>query len=184
VATANVLIQAGHEGRKVGATGAVGPLGKEIEWTPIVADAATERLRDAGFTVLRKSARLVGVDTVKIAIFIHFDGATPACGSKASIGFDDPSDKPAADAWRALYSEFWPFGFQKDNFTKNLSGYYGFKHTSTSDAELVLELGEITCLKQAEWLKPRLKWIGGLIAHFAAVRMGSNAIPKPKPFKP
>ncbi|HEU0054008.1 MAG TPA: hypothetical protein VFQ39_12570, partial [Longimicrobium sp.] len=112
-----------------------------------------------------------------------FDGADDPCDSRASIGYDDGSDRSAADAWRELYSRFWPFGFQPDNFTSNLSRYYGFDHVRTTDAELVLELGEITCRKQAEWLKPRLEWLGLLVAHFACARLGSDAIPLPKPFK-
>ena len=35
---ADVFIQAGHEGRTSGATGASGPLGNEIDWNPIVAN--------------------------------------------------------------------------------------------------------------------------------------------------
>jgi N-acetylmuramoyl-L-alanine amidase len=49
--TADVFIQAGHEGRTTGATGGESQWGKEIEWTPIVADEATQILRDAGITV-------------------------------------------------------------------------------------------------------------------------------------
>src|SRR5262245_33915337 len=132
MATADVSIQAGHEGRTSGATGASGPLGDEIEWTPIVADEATRILREAGVTVLRKSAELVGVDHVKVAVFIHFDGAEPPCGSGASVGYDDPTDQPAAEAWKELYGRHWPFRFMPDNFTETLRHYYGFAHTATS----------------------------------------------------
>lgn len=182
--TADVLIQAGHEGRKSGATGAVGPIGREIEWTPIVANQVTRVLREAGLTVIRKNATLAGnTYAVEIALFIHFDGSARACTSGASIGYDDASDRAAANAWRLLYSRYWPFNWQPDNFTADLRNYYGFKYTQTGDAELVLELGEITCLTQAQWLKPRLSWLGDLLAHFVSLRLGRGDVPDPGAFE-
>jgi hypothetical protein len=179
---ADVLIQAGHEGRRVGATGASGPLGDEIEWTPIVADEATAVLRAAGVSVIREKAEFSGRYNVRIAVFIHFDGADDVCVSGASIGYDDSTDKPAADEWKALYSRYWPFRWMNDNFTRNLSHYYGFGFANTSDAELVVELGEISCLEQAQWLKPRLEWLGQLLAHFISKRINKGDIPDPGPF--
>ncbi len=180
--SADVFIQAGHEGRTSGATGATGPLGNEIEWTPIVADEATRILRSAGVSVIREDATLQGVYDVKVAIFIHFDGDNPSCRTGASVGYNDPTDKPAASEWKALYSNYWPFRWMSDNFTSNLSGYYGFSYTRTSDAEFVIELGEISCLEQAEWLQPRLKWLGSLIAHFLSKRIDKGNVPEPGPF--
>ena len=178
---AQVFIQAGHEGRTSGSTGAEGPLGREIDWTPIVADAATTALRNAGITVIRKSADNLNRDgyDVDLAFFIHFDGDSPACRSGASIGYDNDSDAPAANAWKALYSRYWPYRWMNDNFTENEHHYYGFRVTRTRDAELLLELGEITCPEQARWLKPRLRWIGQLLAHFAASRLGNHNVPLP-----
>jgi hypothetical protein len=191
--SADVLIQAGHEGRPnkySTATGAVGKIGKrtvrEIDWTPIVANEATRILRDAGVSVIRVNADEIRGKkyNVKDAVFIHFDGSNKACSSGASIGYDDNSDKPAADVWKALYKKYWPYKFNMDNFTTNLSQYYGFASTVTSDAELVLELGEITCETQAKWLEPRLKWHGRLIAHFLSKRINKGKIPDPGSFKP
>jgi hypothetical protein len=179
---ADVFIQAGHEGRVTGATGATGPLGDEIEWTPIVADEATRVLREAGVSVIREAAALEGVYDVKVAIFIHFDGANPADRTGASVGYNDPTDQPAAHAWKALYGKYWPFRWMPDNFTRNLSGYYGFSHTRTTDAEFVMELGEISCRAQAEWLSPRLQWLGQLIAHFLSQRLGQGNLPDPGPW--
>ena len=177
---ADVLIQAGHEGRTSGATGGESQWGKEIKWTPIVANEATRILKDAGINVIREDAYLEDEKyQVKLAIFIHFDASSSLCKSGASIGYDDITDKPAADAWKALYSEFWQFKWMPDNFTTNLSGYYGYKYTVTSIAELVLELGELTCEEQALWLKPRLKWLGSLLAYFIAQQLGNNTVPKP-----
>lgn len=190
--SAEVLIQAGHEGRVPGeATGARGPLGNEIDWTPIVANEATRVLRAAGISVIREDATFDDTtNLVNLALFIHFDGNSDPCATGASVGYKprsvDPtlSDKPAADAWKTLYSRYFPFPWMPDNFTNNLSGYYGYTFTRTSIAELVIELGAISCPQQAAWLKPRLTWIGRLIAHFVSQQIGRGNIPDPGPFNP
>jgi N-acetylmuramoyl-L-alanine amidase len=122
---ADVFIQAGHEGRTTGATGACGPLGCEIDWTPIVANEATRILREEGISVVRENAFLTGRYDVKVAIFIHFDGNDNPCRSGASVGYNDPTDKPAADEWKTLYSKYWPYRWMNDNFTSNLRNYSG-----------------------------------------------------------
>ena len=45
-------------------------------------------------------------------------------------------------------------------------------YNSTKDAELVLELGDLTCPQQAQWLKSHLKELGHVVAYFAAQRVG------------
>src|SRR5262245_34687540 len=116
---ADVLIQAGHEGRKTGATGATGPGGHtEISWTPVVANRATHLLRSAGVSVIRENAFLSGTYDVALALFLHFDGSESPCAHGASVGYDDDSDKPAANAWKELYGRYWPFIWDKDNYTK------------------------------------------------------------------
>jgi 3D (Asp-Asp-Asp) domain-containing protein len=69
-----------------------------------------------------------------------------------------------------------------DNFTSNLSGYYGYKYTKTEDAELLFEFGDLSSREQALWMKPRLKWMGALLAHFASKRTGLGHVPDPGPF--
>ena len=178
--TADVLIQAGHEGRTSGNTGAESRWGTELEWNPIVADRATEVLRNAGVNVIREDAYLDSSKyKVKLALFIHFDSADKGAESGPSIGYNDDTDQPAAEAWKELYQHYCPFTFMQDNFTDNLKNYYGYYYTVTSDAELVLELGDITSARQALWLKPRLKWLGELIAYFVGMRLGINTIALP-----
>ncbi len=178
--SADIYIQAGHEGRVGSATGAASTFGKEIDWTPIVADEATKILRNAGIRVIRAKADRRRLSRVKLALSIHFDGNHKQCRTGASIGYDDPTDKPAADHWREIYSEYFPFKWMNDNFTKNLSNYYNFKYTMTKDAELLLELGDITCEQQAKWMKKRLKHLGQIVAFFASQRIGNQSIAKPQ----
>jgi len=172
---AAIFIQAGHEGRTRGNTGACSSYGCEIEWTPIVADEATRILREAGYTVIRADADRKRRSKVVLAVSIHFDANNVPCRTGASIGYNDDTDKPAADAWKALYKGYFPYKWMNDNFTSALRNYYNYKYTITSDAELVLELGDINCKKQALWLKPRLKFLGELVAYFAAARVEGEA---------
>jgi hypothetical protein len=180
----DVLISAGHEGRPASCArfpqhhcnlGAAG----ERAWTPIVADAATAILRSHGVRVARLPADFSGRYRVEAAIFIHFDGSDPACGSRASVGYPNKSDATAARTWRLLYRQYWPFGFQPDNFTTSLHQYYAFKQVDARDASLVLELGEITCPAQHAWLAPRLQWEGALLAYYLSALIGKGSVPKP-----
>lgn len=187
--TADVLIQAGHfrhhDWDKN--TGAEGSLGREIDWTPIVTDEAVRILENAGVSVIKTDASLKThhgdpgkIYRVTTAVFIHFDGGSGQTG--ASIGYDHDSDKPAADLWKQIYSQHWKFRWMDDNYTEAEHHYYGFGHTVTSDAELVLELGDLESTNQAQWLKPRLKWIGSLIAYFLSQRVSKGNIQPPAPF--
>jgi len=167
----DALISAGHEGRPASCArfpkrhcnlGAAG----ERQWTPIVADEAARALRAAGFSVAREPADFDGTFAVKAAVFIHFDGSDNQCSTGASIGYHDSSSAAAAQLWRSVYARHFPFRFMSDNFTDNLSGYYGFRQVQASEGALVIELGEVSCPAQRAWLAPRLKWEGDLIAYF------------------
>lgn len=182
--TYDVLISAGHEGRPASCAhfpqhhcnlGAQG----ERAWTPVVADAATQILRQHGVTVARRPADFAGKYRVRAAVFIHFDGSDPPCGSTASIGYAPKSGAAAAAAWRSLYGSYWPYGFQPDNFTASLREYYGYRQVDASDASMVLELGEITCPTQHAWLEPRLHWEGALLAYFLSKLVGKGNVPDP-----
>ncbi|MBV8116749.1 MAG: hypothetical protein JOZ01_02155 [Candidatus Eremiobacteraeota bacterium] len=180
----DVLISAGHEGRPASCArypkracnlGAAG----EREWTPIVADEAARVLRTYGVTVAREPADFDGSYAVDAAIFIHFDGSTAPCSSAASIGYHEPRFRKSAQRWRDLYSEYFPFGFQPDNFTKGRRDYYAYRQVHAKDASLVLELGELTCAKQRAWIQPRLQFEGQLIAYFLSELIGKGDVPRP-----
>jgi hypothetical protein len=186
--SADVLIQAGHEGRPdcnvepaslCNNTGAGAPPG-EITWTPVVADEATRILRAAGVSVLREKAYLHGTNDVRAAVFLHFDGSVPPCSTKASVGYGkDAASKRLADSWKTLYGTYWPYSFEPDNFTSNLSEYYGFKHVRASVGAFVIEWGDMSCPVQHAWLAKRLKWQGALLAHFLSAQIGKGNVPLP-----
>jgi len=187
VIDADVLISAGHEGRPASCArfpqhrcnlGAAG----EREWTPIVANEATRMLRAHGVRVLREPADFAGTYAVGMAIFIHFDGAVPACTSGASIGYHGAGGRSAAQQWRALYAPIFPFTFMPDNFTVGLREYYGYRAVQARDGALVLELGEITCPAQHAWLASRLLALGDLIAYDVSRAIGKGDVPLPAKF--
>lgn len=185
----DVLISAGHEGRPESCAHFpkhkcnLGTAG-EREWTPVVADEATRVLRAHGYRVAREPADFDGTYAVKAAVFIHFDGDVPACASGASIGYPPAQEKRPADVWRAAYQKYFPFKWQPDNFTTNLSRYYGFRQVQATDGALVVELGELTCPEQRAWLAPRVKWEGAIIAHAISQIIGTGDVPDPGPFQP
>ena len=182
----DVVIQAGHEDTPDGATGGEGPLGNEIDWTPIVANEAVRILRAAGVNAIKETAHIKVTQQkyrCKLALFIHFDD--PDHGeSGPSVGYSHPSDSPAAQEWKSLYKEFFPFNemWRNDNFTEDEHHYYGFKYTVTSDGEFLIELGDLNSVRQAQWLKPRLAWLGNLIAYYVGHRINQGGIAKPAPF--
>lgn len=185
--TCDIVIQAGHENTPDGMTGGTGPLGNEIDWTPVVANKAVAILQAAGVNAIKEDASIKHTDRnyrCKLAVFLHFDD--PDSGeSGPSVGYDHDSDADAAGEWKKLYQEFFPFGgtWRADNFTEDEHHYYGFSHTFTSDAEFLIEFGDLNSRRQAEWMKPRLRWMGSLLAHFLSRRSGLGNVPKPAPFE-
>ena len=184
----DVLIQAGHECCPEEG-GSTGPCGNEIDWTPVVADEATRILRSAGLTVLRCDAffdipnREYSTD---IAVFLHFDGSS-SHNSKASVGYATSpqfsshlqEDADIGKQWKSLYSNFWPYGFMDDNFTPSLERYYGYKPVTARKGKLLIEFGDLSNDAQAEWLFPRLKFLGQLVAFFLSQRLGRGEVPSP-----
>lgn len=183
--TCDILIQAGHENTPDGMTGGTGPLGNEIDWTPVVANEAVAILCVAGVDAVKEDASIKHSDRnyqCKVAVFVHFDD--PDSGeSGPSVGYDHNSDADAASEWKKLYREFFPFSetWREDNFTEDEHHYYGFSHTFTSDAEFLIEFGDLNSRRQAEWMKPRLRWMGSLLAYFLSNRTGLGNVPKPAP---
>lgn len=172
----DVIIQAGHEGRTSGNTGAQTKDYKEVVWNALVADEVAKKLRSWDIEVKRVPAK-VALHRAKIAISIHFDSAQIPCNSGASVGYPNENSYAFAQAWKKLYKAYFPFTWHKDNFTRNLSHYYAYKWIQ-AEKFLVLELGELSCDKQTSWLKPRLKKVAHLVAYAIARELGHD-VPTP-----
>ena len=171
--TADVLIQAGHQGRPQSCavhhvaacnlgTGANGE--RERDWTAAVADRAAAVLRAAGYAVLRRPADYDEHDSARAAVFLHFDGAQP-CASGASVGFPETTSRAFVDAWEAGYRAWFPFRFVGENFTANEHHYYGFRKVDAPE-KMLIEFGEMTCPAQFAWMQPRLQDMGDRVAAF------------------
>jgi len=162
-----VLIQAGHAGRTFGNTGSVNGKYREVDWNILVAKEVEKELKKHNIDVTRVGAD-IPIANARIAIAIHFDGSEIPCSTGASIGYDKHHQKSRRTAlrWKSIYRGYFPFKWHKDNFTKNLADYYGFNRVNSEKGFLVLELGEISCNKQIEWLEPRLDLIALKIADF------------------
>lgn len=200
MAKVDVVIAAGHDGgiRNFGAHGTkltAGTAGipggpSERALTPLIRDAAAEVVRDAGYSVASIGALYDQVYDCKLAVALHLDGSSRPCDSGASIGYPagtpKGSNRAAAVSWRTAYGRVWPWQWMPDNFTRNLSGYYGYRWTRTADAELVLELGELTCPDQHRWLVQRIQdgWLGQFVGTWITNRLGTKMgypmyVPKP-----
>ncbi len=162
-----VLIQAGHAGRTFGNTGSVNGEYREVDWNILIAKEVEKELKRHNIDVTRVGAS-IPISNCKIAVAIHFDGSNRSCSTGASIGYDKnhPKARRLALRWKRIYRNYFPFKWHKCNYTKNLSEYYGFSRVNSEKGFLVLELGEITCDKQVEWLEPRLDLIAMKIADF------------------
>jgi hypothetical protein len=172
--TVDVVVQAGHEGRPASCApnhvhacniGASSAAGREIAWTPVVADAMAAALRAAGLRVARRPADYPEHDTARVAIFIHFDGSAPACASGTSVGFPATTPHAFVAAWERTYRTAFPFKNVGENISTNEEHYYGFRKVD-APVKMLIEYGEITCPAQAAWLAPRLRDLGTMTAHF------------------
>jgi hypothetical protein len=173
-ASVDVVVQAGHEGRPASCApnhvhscniGTSSPAGREIQWTPIIADAIAANLRAAGLRVARRPADYPEHDTARVAVYVHLDGSESPCASGASAGFPASTPHAFVQAWERAYGRFFPFRFAGENISTNESNYYGFRKVTAPD-KMLIEYGELTCPAQAAWLKPRLRELGAFTARF------------------
>jgi hypothetical protein len=169
----DVLIQAGHAGRPASCAplhvracnlGTGAGSARERDWTPIVANEAARVLRAAGYRVIRRPADYAAHDTVRAAVFLHFDGSVP-CRSGASVGFPATTSRAFVAAWEQRYRALYPFRFVGENFTIHEREYYGFRKVSAPD-KMLIEFGEMTCPAQLAWMAPRLHMLGDEVAEF------------------
>ena len=98
VVNTTVLLQAGHEGRTTGNIGSVNGKHREVDWNIIITKEIERELKKHNIDVTRVGAKIPYTNT-RIAISIHFDGATKPCSTGASIGYDvdHPKSKRLAD---------------------------------------------------------------------------------------
>jgi len=176
----DVVIQAGHQGRPASCAplhvkhcnlGTAAGLQREIDWTPIVANAATETLRRDGFTVKTRPADYLGHDRARIALFLHFDGSPHPCDGGASVGFPPGTNHSFVQAWEHRYGAIFPYRFVGENISSNEAHYYAYRRVTTPGQTMLIEFGEMTCEKQERWMQPRLHELGVAVARFVRAEL-------------
>lgn len=184
----DIVVQAGHQNHLQGWNeGGSGPEGNEIDWTPVIADEAVRILQEANVRAVKNDASIprggIGWNCI-LAVAVHFDD--PDGGeSGPSVGYPpEKGNDPAAGEFKELYQRYWPWPdtWNSDNYTKDEREYYGYTYWRTTDAEMLIEFGDLGSSRQAKWMKPRLKWLGALLAHFLSKRSGLGNVPEPPPF--
>ena len=180
----DVILQAGHEGRTSGVTGAAANGLKEITLTPRITDAAAQVCREADLNVLRISADGLSKQSTKLAVAVHLDG-TPTSG--AQLLYDDETDRDFARYLRTAYARHYKHWIA-DNTSPladntGFSRYYGFRYWVTSDAEVVIEMGSIGDPDQAAlWKQPGYpEWAGRVLGAAICRRLG-KPVDDPGPF--
>jgi hypothetical protein len=119
-----LVIQRGHVGRTKGATGGPGEqamarrnaaeivaIAKDLDGiTPVVIDADEPTARYRG----------------DVFVALHGDASGDPKASGASVGYRDDAGRRLGQRWKSLYAAAgWTRGFRGDNYTTNLSRYYG-----------------------------------------------------------
>lgn len=120
-----VVVQRGHVPRTSGSTGAPGEQQFAIDTAALLAPM----LRSMGHTV-----RVIDADEPRsryagnVFVSIHYDSSGSSSASGASVGYQNSHGQRFAQAWKSAYADAgWTRGFRPDNYTANLSQYYGVR---------------------------------------------------------
>lgn len=122
---ATIVLQQGHVPRRTGATGTH----REQEAAIKISGVLAGMLRGDGHTV-----KVIGADDPVPAsdafIALHCDGSGDRARRGASVGYPDANGGKLAGLWKQEHSKIYDGGWHRDNYTTNLSGYYGFRRSS------------------------------------------------------
>lgn len=165
----DIVLQAGHFGRTKGATGGQGKFVTEQQYAAWITSLIADDLRKNELSLV-----VIPADgfnrplKAKIFIALHTDASDFPCSVGPSIGYKAVSDSLGMHgiaAALAITLDKDPAAFMRDNYTKNLSGYYAYSGTNVSMFEGLLELSELTCpddeellLERGETLARNLSW--------------------------
>lgn len=176
-----VVLQAGHGGRTTGAVGAPG----EQAYAARVCARAKVLVEELGVT-----ARVIDADPPStsyrgdIFVAVHYDGGSPGARG-ASVGFQTDEGKRLAWLWKDAYAKLAGpniYNFRRDNYTANLSRYYGVRKAVAQGnrAAIITEGGFGTHPREGAWLRSHAGIEAGALAirHAVAQYAGLTA-PKP-----
>ncbi len=160
----DVIIQIGHYPRKKGKTGGQGKHVNEQQISALVGTGVIQKL-----SVLKSKGKplkslLIGADDynkgikTKIFLSLHTDASLNPCTLSPSVGYQDTGDAKGMHGIAlalAITLDLNSESFMRDNYTKNLSGYYAYSSINAEYFKGLLEMSELTCKKQEELLLER-----------------------------
>jgi N-acetylmuramoyl-L-alanine amidase len=150
-----ILIQKGHVApREPGFEGGTGTV-REQELVTLIANRLDLMLRmDGRFETVVVPGDIPDGIRVDAALFLHGDGSANRESSGFCFGYPDYQVNKKLAALIADEFEDIPGHppHHKDNYTRNLSGYYGFSRVATDGPEVLVEHGFLTNPAEQKWL--------------------------------
>lgn len=192
----DLILQIGHYPKIAGSTGGQGqkraflkedgeriPRVTEQDLAALVGLGIAKKLDETAVKYLiveSRPAKFGGRQKTKIFLALHTDSAIAPCSVGPSVGYDDISDAEGMHLIAfalATSLGFDPVDFMKDNYTKNLQGYYSYKYFSTELFEGLLEMGELTCPEHEVLMLERASVISEYLANAIVFALTPGSLP-------
>lgn len=149
-----VLVQAGHVAPRESGIPGVGTI-QEQELALTLQKALGLLLdRDPRFQPIPVPGDIPDGIRVDAALFLHGDGSRNTSVSGYCFGYpDQPANRRLADLIAAEIEKIPGHPpRRRDNYTRDLAGYYGFRKVDTLGPEVVIEHGFLTNPAERRWL--------------------------------
>lgn len=150
-----VLVQKGHVApREPGFESGTGTAGEQELVTKIGVELNRLLTADGRFDSIMAPGDIPDGIKVDAAVFLHADGSASSSASGFSFGY--PSFAVNEKLADMIAEEFFKLPghppHHKDNYTSNLSGYYGYRRVDTPGPEVLVEHGFLTNPSERKWL--------------------------------
>lgn len=155
-----VLIQKGHVApREPSFEGGTGTVREQELATAIAVELKTLLERDPRFLPIVVPGDIPDGIKVDAALFLHGDGSANPASSGYCFGY--PEHRINRDLAGRIAAHFDRIPgmppHRRDNYTRNLSGYYGFSRVLTLGPEVLIEHGFLTNPAERLWLFANVK---------------------------
>jgi N-acetylmuramoyl-L-alanine amidase len=165
-----VLIQKGHVSpREPGFEGGTGTIREQDLATAIANELAALFRADGRFEPIVVPGDIPDGIRVEAALFLHGDGSQNQSVSGYCFGYPQHMvNKELADRIAVEFDKIPGHPPRRtDNYTRNLSGYYGFSRVLTNGPEVLIEHGFLTNPAERLWLFANVKQLAA--AEYRAV---------------
>lgn len=179
-----ILIQLGHVApREPGFEDGTGAAGEQEVVKKIGAELEKVCKADSRFAVRVIPGKVPadvrsGAYAVDAFISLHCDGSADKTRRGWGIGYPSGKvNKQLADAVGAEIAKIHPAARIKDNYTTNMSGYYGYGRVPTPGPEILVEHGFVSSPAEKAWMIANAAKLAG--AEYAALLRFFNLPAKP-----